>query len=268
MRPSAKKIILDLLLSSGGRPLSARNAITSCSWFDISENSVRVALVRLSSDGLIEAADRGHYRLTAAAHELADDVATWRTAEQRMRPWNGQYIAVHCGALGRTDRTALRRRDRALDMLGFRELDRGLHVRPDNIEQDIDAVRRRLYKLGLEQEAGVFVVSAFDAARERRLRKLWDGKALNRSYRSQRASLERWLARAPKLDRETAAREAFLVGGSAIRAVVFDPLLPEPLVDTAARHAFVETVRRFDRCGQAIWREVHAAGSRSGSDEG
>ncbi|GAC1623102.1 MAG: PaaX family transcriptional regulator C-terminal domain-containing protein [Nevskia sp.] len=257
MKPSAKKIILDRLLSADDMSLSARDAIAACGWFGISENSVRVALVRLSSDGMIEAADRGHYRLTGAAHELADDVATWRTAEQRVRPWTGQHLAIHCGALGRTDRAALRRRDRALDLLGFRELDRGLYVRPDNIEQDADAVRRRLHKLGLEREAAVFVVAGFDAARERRLRKLWDGAALNRSYRSQRRKLEQWMARADRLDRETAAREAFLVGGSAIRAVVFDPLLPEPLVDTAARHDFVETVRRFDRYGRAIWRELH-----------
>mgnify|MGYP000085448055 CR=1 FL=1 len=109
--------------------------------FGISANNARVALARLSADGLIEAAERGSYALSARAHELADDVATWRTAEQRVRPWSGSWIAVHCGALGRSDRRAMRNRDRALGMLGFREFERGLYLRPDNIERDLDAVR-------------------------------------------------------------------------------------------------------------------------------
>jgi phenylacetic acid degradation operon negative regulatory protein len=256
-KPNAKKLILDLLLSAEGRPLSARNAILSCALFGIGDNNVRVALARLSAEGLIEAADRGQYQLSDKAHELADEVATWRSAEQRLRNWVGDYIAIHCGALGRSNRAALRRRDRALAMLGFRELDRGLYLRPNNIEADVEAVRQRLHRIGLEAAAAVFVAGNFDPERRAAIARLWDGKALNRSYRSQREKLEGWMARADRLDRETAARECFVIGGCAIRAVVFDPLLPEPMVDVAERHAFVETVRRFDRYGQVIWRALH-----------
>jgi phenylacetic acid degradation operon negative regulatory protein len=35
--------------------------------------------------------------------------------------------------------------------------------------------------------------------------------------------------------------------------VVFDPLLPDPLVDVGERRAFVETLLRYDRVGRAIW---------------
>jgi phenylacetic acid degradation operon negative regulatory protein len=38
--------------------------------------------------------------------------------------------------------------------------------------------------------------------------------------------------------------------------VVFDPLLPEPFVDVAARHAFVEMTRHFDQVGHKIWRDL------------
>jgi phenylacetic acid degradation operon negative regulatory protein len=256
MKIKAKNLILDLLLAAEGQSLSAREAINACALFGISENNVRVVLVRLASEGLIEAADRGLYRLSAAAHELADEVATWRTAEQKVRPWSGGYLVVHSGPLGRTDRGALRKRNRALDMLGFRELDAGLYVRPDNIEASVDAVRDRLIGLGLEREAGVFVATQFDSKRETRIRTLWDGKALNVAYRKLRIQLEEWLARADALEPDVAARESFLLGGKAIRQVVFDPLLPEPMVDTKARHAFVETVRRYDRAGQRIWRQM------------
>ncbi|HSW11739.1 MAG TPA: PaaX family transcriptional regulator C-terminal domain-containing protein [Solimonas sp.] len=256
--PKPRHLILDLLLATGDEPLSAREAIAACALFGISANSVRVALVRLSAEGLIEASERGSYQLSDKAHELADEVATWRTAEQRVRPWQGGWIAVHCAALGRSDRVALRRRTRALAMLGFRELETGLYLRPDNIENGVDDVRRRLHRLGLEREAAVFVANGFDAAREAQLRRLWDGKALNASYRKLHTQLEAWLARSAQLEPQAAARESFLLGGQAIRQVVYDPLLPEPLVDVEARHAFVEAVRRFDAAGKLIWRSLPA----------
>jgi phenylacetic acid degradation operon negative regulatory protein len=262
MKPKARNLILDLLLANEGHALNVRDLIGACALFKVSANTVRVALVRLSAEGLIEAVERGSYQLSGSAHRLADDVATWRSAEQRIRPWHGGYLAVHCGALGRSDRSALRRRHRALEMLGFRELERDLFVRPDNIEDGTDTVRKRLYTLGLDAGACVFVASAFDAVREARIPTLWDGHALSENYRQQRERLEAWMQRAPALEPDVAAREAFLIGGQAIRAVVFDPLLPEPMVDTTARHAFVETVRRFDRYGHAIWRSAREYGAR------
>ena len=256
MKIKAKNLILDLLLAAEGVPLSAREAINACALFGIRENNVRVTLLRLSTEGLIESADRGLYRLSGAAHELADEVATWRSAEQRVRPWSGGYVVVHSAALRRSDRSTLRARSRALNMLGFRELDPGLLVRPDNIEDSVEALRKRLHALGLEPGASVFVANQFDPEREARIQHLWDGKALNSAYRKLSAQLDEWLSRADALEPEVAAREAFVLGSKAIRQVVFDPLLPEPMVDTAARHAFVDTVRRYDQAGQRIWRQA------------
>ena len=261
MKPPARHLLLDLLLATDGEPLSARDAVTACALFGISANNARVALARLSSDGLIEAAERGNYALSRQAHELADDVATWRTAEQRVREWSGGWIAVYCGGLGRSDRKAMRNRDRALGMLGFREFERGLYLRPDNIERDLDAVRKRLYLLGLEREASVFLTRGFEPAREARIRRLWDGRALTANYRKLRRQLEDWLQACEQLDPDAAAREAFLLGGKAIRHVVYDPLLPDPLVDTQARHAFVDCVRRFDRVGKQVWRRMYESSS-------
>lgn len=257
VKPKARNLILDLLLAADGLPLSARDAITACALFKITANNVRVALVRLTAEGLIEAAGRGSYRLGPSAVDLAGEVAGWRSIEQRVRPWSGGYLAVHSGALGRSDRQALRRRQRALEMLGFRELERGLHVRPDNIEDGIAQVRKRLHALGLERSASVFVARDFDAARTAQLQKLWDVRALNAGYRKLRAQLQDWMARCDELEPDVAAREAFLLGGKAIHHVVFDPLLPAPLVDADARHAFVETVREFDRRGRLIWQTLY-----------
>lgn len=253
MVPHPRQLILKLLLAADDGELSARDAIAGCALFGIRENSVRVALVRLAGAGLIEAASRGSYRLGPGGTGLAADVATWPTAEQRLRDWPGGWVAVHVGGLGRSDRVALRARDRALALLGLRELDRGLFVRPDNLVGGVASVRDRLHKLGLETDAAVFLASAFDAGRERRARTLWDGKALTRSYRQTRLQLQKWLQRRGDLEPDVAARESFLLGSEAIRQIVFDPLLPAPLVDSDERRAFVTTVLEFDRAGRDIW---------------
>jgi phenylacetic acid degradation operon negative regulatory protein len=252
--PTAKSLILELLVAGAGQELPVRLAVAAGRLFDISDNNTRVALVRLSSAGLIEAAGRGAYRLAEAAEDLAREVASWRTTEDRIRAWHGGYVAVHSASLGRTDRGALKRRARALSILGFAELDRGFHLRPDNLEGGVDGVRARLYALGLERKASVFVAGSFSSDAEARARSLWDGKALTASYKKLRGQLEKWLAHARDLEPDTAARESFLLGGRAIRHIVYDPLLPPPFVDADERRAFIATVRIMDREGRRIWR--------------
>ena len=259
MKVDPKHLILDLLLAVGDKPLTVRHAILACSLFNISENSLRVTLARLSAAGLIDVAGRGAYRLGPAAIDLAGDVSTWRTIDARLRAWAGGYLVVHSAALGRSDRVLLRRRERALGMLGFREFERGLYIRPDNFSDDIEQVRQRLYKLGLDRDAAVFRADGFDPAREAAIRHLWDGNALTQTYRRLRGQLDDWLAGADRLTLDVAARESFILGGQAIHALIFDPLLPQPFVDAGERDAFVQAIRRFDDSGRTIWNRFFAS---------
>lgn len=252
-RVNPKHLVLDLLLAAGDQVLTSREAVAAAALFGITENSLRVTLARLCATQLIEATERGAYRLGSAGTGLAGEVASWRTAEQRVRPWQGDFIMVHSAALTRSDRSALRQRERALEMLGFRELQHGLHARPNNLERDLDTVRQRLHALGLDPQAAVFLGSGFDKGLHAALTQLWDGATLSASYQTRQHELQGWLAGAPTLDTARAARESFLLGGAAIRQIVYDPLLPEPLVDTARRHAFIETVHQFDAAGRVIW---------------
>jgi phenylacetic acid degradation operon negative regulatory protein len=254
MPTAPRPLILKLLLGAEAGLVSAREAIAACALFEIPESSARVALTRLCATEMVEQVSRGSYRLGPKARGLADDVRAWREAEARVRPWSGAFVAVHTSALGRSDRVALRQRERALALLGFRELEHELFVRPDNLKGGVGSVRTRLMKLGLDASAGVFLASEFESSWEARARGLWDEHLLTDSYTSTRDKLERWLTRSPKLGVAAAARESFLLGNAAIRQMVFDPLLPEPLVDVKARRAFLDTVVRFDREGQAIWK--------------
>lgn len=258
MAANPRHLILNLLLGTDSRTLTAREAVVACALFGVREPSTRVALARLAVAGMVETAGRGAYRLGPQAQELAAHVANWRDAEQRLCEWTGGWIAVHVGALGRRDRAALRARERALQLLGLAEFERGLHLRPANLVGGADGVRARLHALGLDQGAAVFVAQDFDAAREQHARTLWDGRELTRRYRDTRRRLDAWLARADTLAPEVAAREAYILGNDAIRELVFDPLLPAPLVDAEARSAFVEAVVRFDAAGHAVWRRFLA----------
>ena len=261
-KANPRAIILKLLLAAEGKEMSAREAVAGCALFGIGENSARVTLVRLASDQLIEAAGRGAYRLGPKATSLASEVATWRNAEQRVRTWKGDWLAAHTGAMKRADRTALRARQRALELVGLRELQRDLYLRPNNLAGGVASMRERLEKLDPEFDAPVFVVRDLDSAREKRARSLWNGRALSLLYATTRRKLEAWLERAPELELENAARESYLLGDKAIRQIVFDPLLPEPLVDVGERRAFHEAVLRFDRTGHAIWRSFTVSRQR------
>jgi len=68
--------------------------------------------------------------------------------------------------------------------------------------------------------------------------------------------------RLPRLNPREAMAESFVLGGEAIRRIVRDPLLPEELLPSGERRAFVDTLRDYDRIGRACWRpfmEAHGA---------
>lgn len=261
MKPTAKKLILGLLLAAEGQALSVRQYIDACALFGITENNVRVTLARLVADELLAPAERGAYLLGPAAEVTASQVAIWQSVEDYLTQWSGGYVVVHSGMLGRSDRRALKLRERALDMLGLRELDRGLYVRPDNFQGGTGFVRNRLHILGLEPEVAVFAASEFDDDRQSRIDTLWDGTALNDYYQQHGQQLEDWMKGYADMSLEAAAKESYLLGGAAIRSLVFDPWLPSPLIDAGLRHRFVETVKRFDETGKAIWNQLYHIGA-------
>lgn len=256
IKPNGKNLILELLMANQNETLTVKDAIAAGALFGLSSNNIRVALARLNAEGLTMTTGRGRYNLGPQAITLANDLSQWRKIESRLRPWQGDYIAVYSAGLGRTDRTALRRRERALSILGFAALDKGLHIRPNNIEHSVDRVRERLILLGLESESHVFVASHFDEIDEATIHQLWPHDTLDQQYQKRAAQLDTWLTTADTLDPETAAREAFLHGRTAIKHLVFDPLLPDQMIDAQARQHFFNSVRKFDAIGREIWRKL------------
>ncbi len=220
--------------------------------FDFEPGAVRVALSRLRQEGLVESVDRGQWRLARAAEEVASHVALWREREHQVRPWEDGWIGVSTGGLSRTDRRALRRRSKALALWGFQRLRPGLWVRPDNRVQRAPEVRERLVALGLEDSAPVFEMGHLGPQQQEALR-LWSGPDLTESYVQMRSELSDCAAALPDMSAEEAAREAFLLEGRVVRLLAYDPLLPEPIVDVAARSALIEQMRGFDRVTRQLW---------------
>jgi len=256
VRLNAKRVVLELLSAIGELPAPASALVQACAIFEITENSTRVTLARLLAAGTIEATGRGEYRLGASTEALTREVTSWRDLEKQMRRWDGGYVCVHTGALGRSDRSELRERTRALELLGFAKLSPHLELRPDNLTGGVEGVRARLYALGVDRSALVFRAEQLDDKTDARARTLWDGDALTAGYKKMRVRLEKWLARGPSQAPEIAARESFLLGSEALRMLVFDPRLPEPIVDVAERRALLDTARRFDATGRKIWERL------------
>jgi phenylacetic acid degradation operon negative regulatory protein len=250
-----KSVILDLLSAAPDGQVEVRGLVRAAQLFGITENNMRVALTRLRAAGMVESTSRGCYRVGPAAEAVNRQVRAWKQAEDRVREWDGSWIAVHTGGLSRSQRRTVRRRVRALDLLGFRELSTGLNIRPDNLVGGIDFVRERLHWLGLESDAPVFRLDALDDEMENRARALWDAKTLSDTYRISRAELRDGCERLGSLATEKAARESFVLGGKAIRQIVFDPLLPEPIIDRTQRRAFIDEAVRFVSQGRQIWFE-------------
>jgi phenylacetic acid degradation operon negative regulatory protein len=253
---SAKSVVLEVLsaaLSVYREALPVKLIVQAASVFDIAENSIRVAIVRLRADGLIESPERGTYSLGPAARAVNHKVHGWRTASARVGQWDGSWIGVFTADLSRTDRPALRRRTQALRLLGFEELKTGLCLRPNNLTIGTEGVRDELISLGLEPSASVFRVDALPDEEEQRARSLWDTSGLETKYEELLRELRGSLERITELPLEDSVREAFLLGRKGIREVVLDPLLPAPLIDESKRHGLLDALGDYSKTGIELW---------------
>jgi len=139
-------------------------------------------------------------------------------------------------------------------MLGFEALTAALRIRPNNLVGGVELCRRRLEELGFAPAPFVLRLADLDEATDQRARELWSVDELEARYRTTRKLLAASARRLPGLSSQDAMAESFRLGGEAVRQIVLDPLLPEEIVDTAARRALVDEMRRYDRIGRKFWK--------------
>ncbi len=249
-QPTGKSLTLDLLSTLGGGSMPIAALVAAGELFGIPEGSLRVAVTRLVRSGRVERDERGSYRLGPAAVAVDREVRRWRRLEEQTRRWNGRWIAVQGAG---SDRSARRDGERARRWQGFRELEPGLWVRPDNLRGGVAARREALLGLGLEPGCLVFRLDSWEAETEARARGLWDAAALVRGYEQATAELERSTRRLDALPEGEAMVESFQLGGRILRELALDPLLPDELVDPAPRRGLVRAMAAYDRRGRAAW---------------
>jgi phenylacetic acid degradation operon negative regulatory protein len=253
---SPKQLILGLMLAGKGRQVKAAHMVLACSLFGVSENSARVAMARLVAEGQLKSAGRGIYTLGKQAVFTGQDIQSWSDRLTATCDWNGHFYAAFTAHLGRSNRKHLQLREKALLLMGFRELEQGLFVRPANLSMGIEGVHNRLLAQGVEKELITFELIPKNPVQAKALQKLWDLKKLERHYLSHTKKLNDWMQGYGRMKLEKAARDAYLVGSQAIYEVRRDPLLPAEWIDSVARQQFFESVLRFDDTGTRVWREL------------
>ncbi len=251
---SARQLLLSLV-TEAAEPLASQTLVKMGELFGISANNVRVSLNRLVNDGLLQLSDTGVYVLQGSARSLAAAQERWRHLESEILPWHGGWLVLYVAHLGRRDRKQLRKRDRATRFWGFKEWQPGLLVRPANLVQSTEQLSQSLETLGLEPEA-VLIADAVMQKSHQPDASLWQVEALNQGYRSLTEEMLRWLDGHETLSLKQAALECFVIGDRVLRAIAFDPRLPEGMVDTAARKLMIDTMKTYDDIGNCLWYEL------------
>lgn len=255
--PTARSLILDLLSTLRRGTMPVRALLEAGALLGIEENNLRVSLARLYASRRIERDARGRYRLGPAVAAISHQLRSWRDLGTQQRAWRGDWIAVHCARLGRGP--ARRRREHALEMQGFRELEAGLSLRPDNLRGGLANTREQLVSLArgaLAQDCAlgrVFLIRDLDPTSDLEARGLWDADRLVREALSSREELHESEARLARLPNDEAMVESFLVGGRVLRQLVRHPMLPRELLDPAPLDNLLEAMKQYDALGRACW---------------
>jgi phenylacetic acid degradation operon negative regulatory protein len=263
MQTTARSLILDLLSTLRIGTMPVRALVEAGTVLGIEENNIRVSLARLYASGRIERDRRGRYRLGPAVEAISDQLRSWRDLESRTQAWSGAWLAFHQAKLGRGP--ARRRRERALHLLGFRELAPGFAVRPDNLRMGVSALRSQLAQLshlgrapsGEEASATalgrLFVAQAFDPVTDLEARSLWDAEALASESSASTERLRNSAAQLAQRSKEAAMVETFLVGGGVLRQLLRHPLLPPEILDPLPLATLLAEMKRYDKLGRACW---------------
>ena len=253
--PSAKRLILSMLAAPSLGRVEIGTLVTWGELFDIDSATIRVTASRLLRQGLLASPARGVYRIGPEGKLLADTARAWVNAEQRVCNWQGDWLLIHTSHLGRSNKTALRARERAFRLTGLSQWAAGLHCRPANLVEPASGTRKRLLQLGLEQDAIVIVASTLPGTREPELFRLWPRRQLEQAYGKHIRAMQRSLKRLPDLSLPDAARESVRVGEAVIRQITADPMLPREMVDTELRREMIELMIDYDKTGRDIWEQ-------------
>jgi len=246
-------LILDLLV---GRDASlSSNAICRAgALMGISETTMRVGLTRLVAQGKIQRSQRGTYSVARDVRALHRTVDQWQSKHALAIPWRRRdWIAVHDGKLAKSDRVVRRHHALALALFGFKELQPGLHVRPNNLRGGVSMQSRRLREHGLAPEAIVFKASSLDPGDAEHAMNLWDIASLVAADDHCIQALERSAATLGTLPLDVAVKESLLLGRAVIAHLVRDPVLPVEMMPATSRDRLLTLAGEYQAAARKLW---------------
>ena len=256
---TARELVIDFLSNRYPRDMTVQEIAGVGIALGFSEQSLRMALTRLVEQSVAANTGRGRYRLSPSGEAMRDEVRKWRHLGDLAKPWTGAWIGVFDAAIPRSDRSALRRHERAMRLRGFRELQSGLWVRPANLHDSVAELREHLRALGLHSGALVVGLDELDDEARAKATSLWDTAAMLATYR---ALADELLASKSKLERlplDTAAAESMVLGRDVIRHINLDPVLPEELMPQRALINLIRVMSDYDQNARQIWRRFMRA---------
>ena len=130
--PTAKRLVLSLLSAPMLEQVEISTLLLWGELFNIDAATMRVTVGRLTRQKLLSSPARGIYCIGPEGRLLADTARAWLHAQSKVKPWDGQWLLVHSAHLGRSNKSALRARDRAFRLTGFAQWQPGLYCRPAN----------------------------------------------------------------------------------------------------------------------------------------
>jgi len=255
---SAPRLVNSLMNVSGYNQYSIAKLIAAGKLFNISPAAMRMAITRLTKEGLISSPERGLYQTGPKANSLKSEIGSWRYASEKTKSWTGKWIVAHTSHLGRTNKKQLRLRTRAFKIYGFAETVNGLWVRPDNLVQTLASLQNALVDIGLEIEVVLTEVSEVLEPHASQWRGLWAVDTLRKDYQTTIKVLQKSVVGIKSLSAEQAARESFLIGQSVIRKINLDPLLPTEISDARLFSTLIDNMQLYDEIGRAHWKRFFA----------
>ncbi|MEP2989497.1 MAG: hypothetical protein ABJN65_05630 [Parasphingorhabdus sp.] len=252
-RPSAKRLILSVLSQPNLHETHIGQLVRWGGLFGHAPATIRVTAGRLTKQDLLENTGRGIYRIGKTGEALQKTAAAWTSILNRVGDWDGEWLCIHTAHLGRSDKTAVRARERAFRLMGFEQLVTGLWCRPANLIEQASVSLSRLIALGLERNGVLLHMNDANICAEVDPFALWPRQTLEAQYRKVIDLLNASQQRLTQLDMGAAMRESFLVGEHVIRQINADPLLPKEMIDTSLREQMVTAMRSYDAYCHPLW---------------
>ena len=248
-----KHLIMSLLNVRGMEVINLKLLTKWGDLFDIDPAATRMALGRLSKQGLLQATRRGVYTIGPKASAITEKAKLWSEADKSTKRWSGEWIIVYSQHLGRTNKTTLRANERALRLCGLSEWQSGLWCRPANLVENLDATQHRLLALGMETGAIVTKANQIADGSGPIPSRLWPIEEIEFGYQQNMQLIEESTKRLGNLELDKAVKESFMVGEQVVQSINADPMLPKEMVDTDLRTAQIRAMKKYNKLAARLW---------------